>query len=154
VVHDADADSVCDPLDNCPATPNVGQQNADGDARGDACDCNSSNASIWSVPSDVTALVLQGKSPTSLSWTASADPGGSQQVLYDVLRSGSASRFLETEPTAVCVATGLTSPAASDPSPSPSPGAGYFYLVRASNGCGGTLGTGSSGVPRAGRACP
>jgi hypothetical protein len=35
---DADGDGRGDCYDNCPATPNPGQQNADGDAQGDACD--------------------------------------------------------------------------------------------------------------------
>jgi len=29
-----------------------------------------------------------------------------------------------------------------------------YYLVRAENACGGTLGSSSAGVPRAGRSCP
>jgi hypothetical protein len=35
---DLDNDGVCDPVDNCVATPNPGQANADGDALGDDCD--------------------------------------------------------------------------------------------------------------------
>jgi hypothetical protein len=35
---DADGDTVRDALDNCPATPNVGQLDGDGDGEGDACD--------------------------------------------------------------------------------------------------------------------
>ena len=37
-VADADGDGVDDDLDNCPAVPNPGQENLDGDAAGDACD--------------------------------------------------------------------------------------------------------------------
>ena len=35
---DADEDGLCDDLDNCPNEANPGQENADGDALGDACD--------------------------------------------------------------------------------------------------------------------
>jgi hypothetical protein len=35
---DSDGDGVPDPSDNCPETPNPGQQDSDGDGVGDACD--------------------------------------------------------------------------------------------------------------------
>jgi hypothetical protein len=35
---DSDDDGVCDPSDNCPDDVNTGQENADGDSLGDACD--------------------------------------------------------------------------------------------------------------------
>ncbi len=36
---DDDDDGVADDADNCPDLPNPGQQDADGDQKGDACDC-------------------------------------------------------------------------------------------------------------------
>jgi hypothetical protein len=38
VPRDGDADGVSDPYDNCPGTANAGQEDTDGDWRGDACD--------------------------------------------------------------------------------------------------------------------
>ena len=35
---DTDSDGVFDSVDNCPADPNAGQENLDGDAQGDVCD--------------------------------------------------------------------------------------------------------------------
>ncbi len=38
-VLDSDGDGVFDDADNCPNAPNPGQEDADGDLKGDACDC-------------------------------------------------------------------------------------------------------------------
>ncbi|MCP3978648.1 MAG: hypothetical protein GY716_04845 [bacterium] len=44
-VHDSDQDGVFDDQDNCPASPNADQVDADGDSRGAACDCDDSTPS-------------------------------------------------------------------------------------------------------------
>jgi hypothetical protein len=40
---DVDADGIPDSADNCPTTINAGQENADGDSEGDACDLDDDN---------------------------------------------------------------------------------------------------------------
>ena len=39
-----------DASDNCPNTPNAGQENADGDEWGDVCDNCPATATVWFVP--------------------------------------------------------------------------------------------------------
>ncbi len=44
--RDDDGDGVNQPGDNCPNTPNPGQENGDTDSYGDACDCDDTNGDI------------------------------------------------------------------------------------------------------------
>ena len=55
------------------------------------------------------------------------------------------------DPKNACVESNDTDLNAIDPS---SPAAIFYYLVRSENGCGGNLGTDSTGAPRSGVNCP
>jgi hypothetical protein len=153
VSGDADFDGFCDLLDNCPDVANSGQENADGDAAGDVCDCAPGDFNVYHIPSEATKLQLDSVIATTLFWNPPDAPGGTQ-VVYDVLRSESPSNFALTEPMTICLASGIPAEAASDLGPQPPVDHTWFYLVRSRNACGGNLGKSSAGVPRLGRSCP
>jgi hypothetical protein len=151
----------------CACTPFTYYRDADGDGHGDpafpfaACgaapgytadgtDCDDTDAGAWGTPSEVLEFAFADRD--TLTWTVPASPGG-LAVLYDVLRSGTRSDFVAP---AVCLATDSAAPPAGD-TERPLRGQVFFYLVRSQSRCAGgsgTLGTNSSGTPRAGRGCP
>ncbi|MBW2393567.1 MAG: PQQ-dependent sugar dehydrogenase [Deltaproteobacteria bacterium] len=75
---DMDADAVPDSLDNCPATPNSGQGDADNDGLGDACDSICANG----LDDDADGLIDFGDDPGCAS-SADADERGPQWVCDD-----------------------------------------------------------------------
>jgi hypothetical protein len=124
-----------------------GPIDADGDGVADAADCAPADPTIWAVPGEATGLRFpQANDAALLSWSPPDGPGGST-VRYDLLRSTAAGDFLAAD----CLVSGTTATSASDPA---IPGRALFYLVRAKNACGGTLGTDSDGKLRAGASCP
>jgi hypothetical protein len=119
---------------------------SDNDGVTNALDCAPSNAAAWAIPTDVGDLLLSPGAGTKLSWSA-PDRTGTSALRYDLLRSTSPSNFLAGS----CVASSATGVVANDATvPSPL----LAYLVRARSACGGTLGSSSTGVPRAGASCP
>jgi dipeptidyl aminopeptidase/acylaminoacyl peptidase len=125
---------------------------ADGDADGfgGACDCSPAVADVWSTPGPAGGLLFPDR--TQLVWDAPGEPGATS-VRYDLLRSTSADDF--TDASVVCVESDDGADRTAIDGDTPAPGATNHYLVRAENDCGpGGLGSGSDGVPRAGRDCP
>ena len=119
----------------------------DGDDVLDSVDCDSGDASIWSVPGETPNLTLASQpgapTVTELNWSEPDETGTSEPVLYDVLRSDTpfVSGFGIT-----CVASAQTATTTED---ADVPDDVFFYLVRAENACGvGGLGANSNGQER------
>lgn len=55
---DGDGDGVADATDNCPATPNQGQEDVDGDGLGDLCDNCAAIANADQNPNDACGLLM------------------------------------------------------------------------------------------------
>ena len=135
-IDDLRGDGMCDLLDNCPAIYNPNQEDSDGVAPGDACDCSRTievdNLLIVPAPGGLPATVL--------SW----DPGGPEAATYDV--------YGALQPTLgdiICVSPLLYDPIYQE-NFEPDPGLLLIYLATALNSCGidGTLGFTSAGIER------
>ena len=141
---DNDGDGVDNCLDNCPDAFNPVQENADGDAFGDACDCTPTNPGNSAPPpvGDTVAVTGSGAS-TTISW--SAVPGA---VAYHVYRG----YLTAGNPWAYdhqCIDSSPTGTSTTDPL-DPRTATVFYYLV--STHCGGAaesgLGDSSATVPR------
>jgi subtilisin family serine protease len=120
---------------------------ADGDGVDNLTDCSPADGDVWRAPGPAIAFrVTENNLVTALSWSAPAGPGAGV-VRYDVLRSEQADDF--SVPT--CVVSDTLHTLGYDAEDTNSL---FFYLVRAENVCGGSLGHGSDGVPREGGDCP
>jgi streptogramin lyase len=144
---DRDGDGVPDYLDNCPADPNPGQENADGDERGDACDCAPGDSGASAAPGDVGRLdVGLGGVKTRIEWCSQAARYGAQ-TSYDLARGALDQIRVGGGPSGFCLPA-TTTPLASDPA-SPTVGKGFWYLARGRNSCGtGTFGFRQDGLER------
>jgi hypothetical protein len=119
----------------------------DNDTFGAACDCDDTDLTVWTTPAQQMLSVSRTGMQADFSWTA-VDPGGTQPSAYDFLMGSNAADFL----TATCLESDEADLVAGDGT-AVSPGAILFYLGRAENSCGGSLGLGD-GTERAGISCP
>jgi len=153
--QDSDYDSVPDIFDNCSRLPNVLQENFDSDGFGDACDCDPTDPTIWSRPSELGPLTVFHDRPTGLtllSWDPPLEHGA-LSVVYDTLRSELPFDFM----VAHCLESDDGFDLSAEDGDWLPPGMAYYYLVRAQNSC--PDGEGSLGVdwrfrPRVSRPCP
>jgi hypothetical protein len=72
-IVDTDGDGVADVSDNCPTVPNPGQENADGDTFGDACDSNSYGPVAGTLDAS-GATGFEGDTLTASGTFTDADP--------------------------------------------------------------------------------
>jgi subtilisin-like proprotein convertase family protein len=151
-LEDLDGDGTGDFCDNCPATPNPGQEDGDGDGAGNVCDCAPGDPGVFAVPGEIGGLVFQADEVT-LSWDSAASSAG-PDTRYDLLRGG-----LEELPPGsgggeTCLTQSVPGTSAQDTA-TPAAGAGFYYLVRGTNGCGdGGWGADSESSERSSGACP
>ncbi len=131
-------------------TPDWADADDDDDGVLDAADCAPLDATAWSVPIEVGAVLLTGSAPTVLVWSAQ-DPATVYDVAAGALPELRADAGFSR---AACAGDGLETASWSDDSPAPAPSEGRYYVVRARSVCGdGGWGTGADG-PREVDACP
>jgi hypothetical protein len=130
-------------LNWCAPLPDL---DADTDGVANGLDCAPLDGTAWSEPSPAVSLTVTDDATDDLAWSPPAAPGA-DTVTYDVLR-GEASDLGG----ASCLVTGIAGTVATDGTPPPA-GVIHYYVVRARNACGDSLGSASSGAKRAGPAC-
>jgi hypothetical protein len=159
---DSDHDGIPNRVDDCPLVFDPAQTDADGDGIGDACDtdddgdgspnlgdCAPLDPQVHSEPGEVADLRFDATG-TTLGWSPPADSGGASSVRYDVLLSDRVTGF----PSAVCIESDDATDTTATTTWQPELREAHYYLVRAENGCGGSLGRNTSGQTRQGRLCP
>ena len=162
---DGDNDGQMDCDDGCPSDPlkiDPGDcgcgvaDDVDGDqVSGCAGDCNDLDANVWTLPGETGTLFLDHdhqNAETQLGWSVPAKPGATS-VTYDVLTASAADGFVQG---VSCVEAGDMDTVAVFADPV-QPQSVAFFLVRATNGCPGglgSLGADSFGMPRFAGPCP
>ncbi|HJQ96925.1 MAG TPA: hypothetical protein VJ826_01365, partial [Candidatus Polarisedimenticolaceae bacterium] len=144
---DGDSDGLCNAADNCPGVVNPGQENTDGDAFGNVCDCSPLDPTN-PVPAPVSIVTFTNDpNNATMQWPAVA-----AATSYEVVRGTIASLPVGPGVADEACFSGLSSPVLVDGSV---PASGYFYVVRSRNACGpASYGTDSHDVPRTTGTCP
>jgi hypothetical protein len=166
--QDRDSDTFNDCNDNCPEAYNPGQENNDGDAFGNLCDCTPNDPVNNGPPPDVTASLRVTRplgGPTTIAWDQVPGAGNYPTLAYNLYR-GFLTQGNAFEYNYQCVQAGVTAATAAcvnDPSRictgdplDPRPFTYFYYL--ASSVCMGNkesgLGSDPSGLPLPRHACP
>jgi len=120
---------------------------SDGDLVPDACDCATADPQSYAEPLEVPHLRPSKGPSLRLGWDDQRPVSGPGTTY--AIASGSLADLHATGTFAgaCALASSVSASATSDPRPDPGPGDGYYYLVRASNGCGaGTYGDSGEAV--------
>ena len=133
---------------------------SDGDGAGCVVDCDDSDPGVLAAPGAVSGVQFAADK-VALQWTSMSAAAG-DATAYDIVRGALPEFPVGSGGAELCLGASYT------PSPGPDPetvalddaelpasGSGFWYLVRATNGCGvGTYGTTSAGQERITTACP
>jgi hypothetical protein len=136
--RDFDGDGVGDTADNCPQASNPLQEDADGDLRGAACDCDDGDDTTWAEPGVVTGVTLEqdAAGETWIDWVRQEDRAG-PSVRHDLVDGRLEDLVGEGDYSgATCLLSQVGAPPVTDPGPDPPSGGGRYVLVRARNACG------------------
>lgn len=151
-LEDQDGDGTGDFCDNCPATPNPGQEDGDGDGAGNVCDCAPGDPGAFAVPGEIGGLHLLADHST-LVWESASGTSGTDTA-YDLLRGELGELPVGAGGSETCLAQSVAGTSAEDASV-PTAGSGFFYLVRGTNVCGeGGWGADSGSAERVSGTCP